>query len=220
MPNQDRISVRNRCSVDHWSATGAGGSGADLDQVAELVGDPEAAADRAARLGADAAGEWLLDTAAVANLEHERPGLAPDRRGAGAAAVEDAVGDELAGGEDCAVDVTTELAKPSEMTSAPVAAWAAVGDNQPEAMFGYDVALSDVNGDGRADAVRAVPVPLHAIPEWGIRRPRHHHRHPDPPLAQLFAQAARHPQQPGLPRSRPGRAGGDRAACRGAARSA
>ena len=79
---------------------GAGRAGAQLQQIAELVGDPEAAAGPGARGGADAAGERLPQPALVANLEQQGVGLAPDRRRAVAAAVDDAVEGELAGGED------------------------------------------------------------------------------------------------------------------------
>jgi hypothetical protein len=81
-----RRAVKGGSAEVHLQAdVGAAAIGADLDQVAELVGDPQAAAAPLLRLRAHPAGQRFLYPAGVADLGDQRPGLAPDPRGASAA---------------------------------------------------------------------------------------------------------------------------------------
>src|SRR5690349_12793485 len=66
--------------------------GADLDQVAELVGEPEAAAALLRDVGAQPAHQWLLDPTLVFDLGQQPALLVPEPQLAGAAPVHDAVG--------------------------------------------------------------------------------------------------------------------------------
>src|SRR3954469_25788826 len=75
------------------------GQRADLDEVAELVGQPQAPAGAVFELRAGAAGQRLLEAAAVADLADDHAVLVPDAQRALAAAVADAVGRDLVGRE-------------------------------------------------------------------------------------------------------------------------
>lgn len=73
---------------------------AQLDEVAELVGEPEAPAARLAERGPHAADQRLLgDAPAVADFADQGVGVAPDAQDAAAAAVAHAVGGDLVDGE-------------------------------------------------------------------------------------------------------------------------
>ncbi len=74
--------------------------GADLDKVAELVGDPEAIAAFLVRGGLPPAGEGIVDASTVFDLTHDGVIASPDPHQSAAAAVPHAVGRDLARGED------------------------------------------------------------------------------------------------------------------------
>src|SRR3954470_23031570 len=75
------------------------GQRADLDEVAELVGQPQAPAVAVFEPRAGAAGQRLVEAAAVADLAHDHVVLVPDAQRALAAAVADAVRGDLVGRE-------------------------------------------------------------------------------------------------------------------------
>src|SRR6478752_5316972 len=75
-------------------------TGANLDEVAELVGEPEATPALLGDAGTEPPDQWLLDPAAVLDLDQQSASLPPEPQHASAATVHDAVGGELAGGGD------------------------------------------------------------------------------------------------------------------------
>src|SRR5204862_3826067 len=77
----------------------AAGEGAHLNQVAELVHEPEAVAPYLPQAGRLAPCERRVDLAAVAHLGNERVVLDPRAQDAAAAAVADAVAGQLAHGQ-------------------------------------------------------------------------------------------------------------------------
>jgi hypothetical protein len=92
---------RDRSVEAHMEADGGAGlTRTDPHQVADLVGHPEAATAILDRRRAYPADQRLLDTAGVGDLDDQRPRFAPEPRSAVTAAMADAVGGKLAGGED------------------------------------------------------------------------------------------------------------------------
>src|SRR3954469_21670401 len=75
------------------------GQRADLDEVAELVGQPQAPAVAVLQPRAGAAGQPLVEAAAVADLAHDGVVLVPDAQRALATAVAEAVDRDLVRGE-------------------------------------------------------------------------------------------------------------------------
>src|SRR5439155_26090234 len=69
--------------------------GADLHEVAEMIREPQAASARLIGCGMYAPDQRLLDAPGVADLTHQRAGLAPDPQPAFAPAMGDAVAREL-----------------------------------------------------------------------------------------------------------------------------
>ena len=76
------------------------GERADLNEVTHLVGDPQAAAVLLAEGGRLAVDEGLVDAAAVRDLADQRVRLRPDAKDPSPAAVAEAVGGDLVGGQD------------------------------------------------------------------------------------------------------------------------
>src|SRR5204862_6628926 len=83
----------------------AAAGGADLHEVADLVDHPQSPPAELVRRRAAAADERVpLRAPTVLDLAHERPAVDPDPQGAGAAAVADGVGGQLADGQHDVVD--------------------------------------------------------------------------------------------------------------------
>ena len=74
---------------------GATRKGAKLHQVAQLVGQPQAAPPLLAGRRSTPVGERIVEVAAVANLTDQDPAIAPDPKRARAAAVLHAIGCDL-----------------------------------------------------------------------------------------------------------------------------
>src|ERR1044071_227447 len=92
--------VRRSTERDLQAHGRTGRTGADLNQVAELIREPEPAAtflrDRRSHLPCERRG----DPTGVLDLDREAPPLQPGAQGAAAIAVDDAVGGQLAGRDD------------------------------------------------------------------------------------------------------------------------
>src|SRR6188768_4494972 len=86
-----------RCLQTHCGAELAR---ANLNQVAELIDEPKAAAALLGGRRVQPAGEGLVDPAPVLELDQQALALPPGAQGARTAAVGNAVGGELAGGHD------------------------------------------------------------------------------------------------------------------------
>src|SRR5438128_382964 len=86
-----RLTGREHVHANHASARAR----AYLDEVTEMIHEPQAASACLIGRGVYTPDEWLLDVPAVADLTHQCAGLGPDPQPAFAAAMGDAVAREL-----------------------------------------------------------------------------------------------------------------------------